>query len=598
MGRLDSWKAIAGYLGRDVRSAQRWESERGLPVYRIPGAKGGGVFAYTEELDAWLHGRSDDGNRNPAEETPAQVNAPLTAVQPAAENAVSSDELAISHHLSAAPVRFALISLLVMVLLATAGFVFWRRSRKTVASSPRRPMLLVLPFMNLSGDASQDYFADGLTEELITQVGRLDPAELGVIARTSSMHYKRTNEDIAQIGRDLGVNYVIEGSVRRHQGLSRISVQLIQVRDQTHLWAQSYEASMAQVVDVERQVAAAVADKVRVRLLAHSQAGDTEAETAWPEAFDNYLEGQYFANQRRMSGLTQAIKFFHRAIEIDPNYDAAYAGLAQCYTLLAIDAVSNPEEMERNARAAAAKAVALNDSSAQAHVILAGTKVLFDFDWVGAKADFDRALTLNPNNALAHHWYANLYLEPNGRYQEAIAEMKIAQQLDPLSLIINTDLGYAYYVAGDGDAALAQFHKVLEMDPDFVPAHYDLAMVYTKRGMYAEAVRQLVQDMQISGHGDQAANLLAIYDRSGYRGVEKAVVAGSDGKPVGMRPSFTSAAEAHLFLGEVPQAISCLQSAYRNREAELIYLKADPVWSGLRSDAEFQNIERKLGLIQ
>jgi TolB-like protein len=460
-------------------------------------------------------------------------------------------------------------------------------------------MLAVLPFTNLSGDPSQEYFADGLTEELITDIGRLDPAELGVIVRSSSMKYKQTNKDVAEIGRELGVDYVLEGSVRREQGVARISAQLIQVRDQSHLWAQTYQENVEHVLEVQRKVAAAVADKIRVRLLAGTQPNDTGSATGWPEAFDNYLEGLYFANQRNLAGLTKGAAFFTRATEIDPNYAAAYAGLAQCYTLLAIDAVDNPDEMKRKAREAAAKAVAQDDTSADAHVILAGTKVFFDWDWAGAKLHFQRALALNPNNALAHHWYANLYLAPRGRSREAIAEMQVAQRLDPLSLIINTDLGYTYYLAGEDDLALAQFQKVLEMDSNFVPAHFDLSMLCLKRRMYDPAFKELALDMQASGLGDRLPTVQRLYNQSGFDGVEQFVASSSGdyGQSHGTRTSMLTAAQAYLFLGNTERALASLESACANREPGIIFLKADPAWNSLRSNGRFQAVERQVGLM-
>ena len=600
-GRLDSWKAIADYLGRDVRSVQRWESERGLPVHRIPGSRSGGVFAYTAEIEAWLHGRSGGRDVHPQADPRLAASSPVE--QPtAAENVEPSPTAPEPEPASRTkPILASVIAGLLAVALV-GSYVVVAKHPKAAASGPlqSRPMLAILPFANLSGDPSQDYFADGLTEELITQVGRLDPAELGVIARTSSMKYKHTNKDVAEIGRDLKVDYVLEGSVRREKGVARITAQLIQVQDQSHLWAQSYQQSMEHVLDVQREVAAAVADKIRVRLLAPQQAEHEDRHEdagTLPQAYDNYLEGLYFSNQRSLQGLSEAANFFTRAVEIDPNYAAAYAGLAQCYTLLVLYGVDNPEELEHRARAAAAKAVALDDSSAQAHVILAGTKVLFDFDWAGAESQFQRALTLNPNDALAHHWYANLYLAPEGRFQEAIAEMEVAQQLDPLSLIINTDLGYAYYLAGDDDAALTQFRKVLNMDPQFVPAHFDLSMLYVKHRKYDLAVREFALDLEQSGEGKQVPLIQQAYSRNGYAGVEQLVVSSNDRLGGDLRPSAITLAHANLFLGNTQRALSLLESACVKHEPGITYLKVDPSWSELRSNPQFQAIERRIGLL-
>ena len=593
-GRLDSWKAIADYLGRDVRSVQRWESERGLPVHRIPGARGGGVFAYTAEIEAWLHPSTSEGQSSSEPEIAAAVQSAKT---PAAAELGMAASPAKSGSRTKAIFAFAFSVMLAATLVG--GYVLVAKRPPGAAPKPvaKRPMLAVLPFANLSGDPSQEYFADGLTEELITEIGRMDPAQLGVIARTSSMTYKHTNKDVAEIGRELKVDYVLEGSVRREKGVTRISAQLIQVQDQSHLWAQSYQQNVEHVLDVQRAVAAAVADKIRVRLLASQKMERPEGPSTLPEAYDNYLEGLYFSNQRNLPELLKAVNFFNRAIQIDPGYAAAYSGVAQCYTLLAIDAVQNPEEMKRKAKMAAERAVALDDSSARAHVILAGTKVFFDFDWKGAESHFQRALALNPNDALAHHWYANLYLAPEGRLQEAIAEMKVAQQLDPLSLIINTDLGYTYYLAGDDDDALTQFRDVLQMDPEFVPAHYDLSKLYLKRRMYDDAIKELATDLQYSGQGKRVPELRQAYSKSGYAGVVQLMVASNNRQGSGDRPSALGLAQAYLFLGDTQRALTNLEYAYADRDPGIIYLKADPAWNELRPNPRFQALERRAGLI-
>jgi TolB-like protein/Tfp pilus assembly protein PilF len=596
-GRLDSWKAIADYLGRDVRSVQRWESERGLPVHRIPGAKGGGVFAYTAEIEAWLHPTPPSGP-TPSEPDIANSPPPGEGLPPGPDLESSVDPSPATSG-SRKKAIFAFAISLILAATIVGSYLLITKHPPTAAPKPvrTRPMLAVLPFANLSGDPSQDYFADGLTEELITEVGRLDPAELGVIARTSSMRYKHTNKDAAEIGRELKVDYILEGSVRREKGVTRISAQLIQVQDQSHLWAQSYQQNAEHVLDVQRAVAAAVADKIRIRLLASQKIERPEGASTLPEAYDNYLEGLYFSNQRNLPELFKAVNFFNRAIRIDPSYAAAYAGLAQCYTLLAIDAVQNPDEMKRKAKAAAERAVALDDASARAHVILAGTKVFFDFDWKGAQSHFQRALALNPNDALAHHWYANLYLAPEGRLQEAIAEMKVAQQLDPLSLIINTDLGYSYYLAGEDDNAQTQFRNVLQMDPEFVPAHYDLSKLYLKRRMYDAAVKEIALDLQYSGQAQRVPALQQTYSKSGYGGVVQLIVASNDRQGGGVRPSPLGVAQAYLFLGDTQRALSALEYAYAEHEPGIIYLKADPAWNELRPNPRFQALERHAGLI-
>lgn len=598
--KLDSWKEIADYLDRDIRSVQRWERSRGLPIYRLPGSKIGGVFAYTAELDKWSHGRRErqpDPYRSPnhipaatAGEISAAINTP-----PAEE--LAANEVPAKHGITARKLIFLLLTGVGLLLLAVSLVVY--RADRPSKLAARRVMLVVLPFQNLSGDPAQDYFADGLTEEMITDLGKLSPRSMGVIARTSAMKYKGTNQDVAQIGRALGVDYVVEGSVRRAGNVARISAQLIQVSDQSHLWAQNYQRDVKDILSVQADVAQAIADKVQVKLTPQSTAHAADVKPANPVAYDDFLEGLYAWNERTVASMTKGVEYFERAVQQDPSYAAAYAGMAQCYTLLAMDRVPNRAELLAKAKTAALRAVELDGSSAEAHVALGGVRVFADFDWPGAEAEFKRAIELNPNNAQAHHWYANLFLDPQGRYQEAIAEMQRAQQLDPLSLIINTDLGYAYYVAGWDKEASNQFHKVTQMDPNFVSAIYDLSLLDLKRNDEQGAWRGRLAELRTTATPELVSRMEQVYSRAGYRGVEqeRAISEGT----FGIRDypkSAWDAAQAYTYLGEKEQAISFLEAAYQQRNPAIIYIKADPFWSGLHSDRRFQELERKVGLLQ
>jgi TolB-like protein/Tfp pilus assembly protein PilF len=595
--KLDSWKEIADYLDRDVRSVQRWERSRGLPIYRVPGLKIGGVFAYTAELDEWLHSRRERQPEDEAtESTPAEADSQASATtapsQPKPENNTLAQR-AVSGRKLVWPL-LAAVALLSLVAAVAAH----RASRPTKPASTRI-MLAVLPFQNLSGDPAQEYFADGLTEEMITDLGKLNPQAMGVIARTSAMKYKSSKEDVGQIARALGVGYVLEGSVRRVGNQARISAQLIQVSDQSHLWAQNYQRDVKDILSVQADVARAIADKVQVKLNPHSPAHVADAKPANPEAYDDYLEGLYAWNERTVASMTKGAEYFERAVEQDPNYAAAYAGMAQCYTLLGMDRVPNIRELLAKAKTAALRAVELDDSSAEAHVALGGVRVFADFDWPDAEAEFKRAIELNPNNAQAHHWYANLYLDPQGRYEEAIAEMKRAQELDPLSLIINTDLGYAYYVAGRDADAGSQFRKVMNMDPNFVPAMYDLYLLDLKRKDDLGAWRDRLAGLRVSVPSELRSKMEEVYNRAGYRGVEQEVAA-SQGT-FGLRDypkSVWDAAQAYAYLGEKDRAISFLETSYEQRNPAIIYIKCDPYWTSLHFDPRFQDLERKLGVLQ
>ena len=597
--KLDSWKEIADYLDRDVRSVQRWERSRGLPVYRLPGSKIGGVFAYTAELDEWSHSRDErqpDRDQSP-ESIPAVTASTISAATTTLPQNQVANGLPTKHVLTARKLIPVLLAGVVLLFLVAA--VAMHRRIRSAKPPARRVMLAVLPFQNLSGDAAQEYFADGLTEEMITDLGKLNPRAMGVIARTSAMKYKNSKEDIAQIGHSLGVDYILEGSVRRAGNEARISAQLIQVSDQSHLWAQNYQRDVKDILSVQADVARAIADKVQVKLNPQQGPPATGSKPANAQAYDDYLEGRYALNQRTVASMTKGAEFFERAVERDPNYAAAYAGMAECYTLLGVDRVPNRLELLANAKRAALRAVELNDSSAEAHVALGGVRVFADFDWPGAEAEFKRAIELNPNNAQAHHWYANLYLDPQGRYEEAIAEMQHAQQLDPLSLIINTDLGYAYYVAGRDDEADRQFRKVVEMDPNFRPAMHDLWLLDLKRNDEKAAWRDRLAELRLSVRPELLWKVEQVHNRAGYRGVEQECATSEGTFDIqGYPKSAWDAAQAYAYLGEKDQAISFLETSYQQRNPAIIYVKCDPFWSSLHSNSRFQELERRVGVLQ
>ena len=595
--RLDSWKAIAHYLDRDVRSVQRWEHARGLPVYRVPGSKSGGVFAYAHELDEWLHRRSDTQTESD------RLSSSPTAVEGLSGSDISSPSVLpnLDTDRGAAPRSRRAISrttrtllLAGLAVLVTVGLIARQRWGQP---APSRTMLAVLPFLDLSGDPAQGYFADGLTEEMITDLGKLNPKALGVIARTSAMTYKQTNKNVGQIGHELQVSYVLEGSVRREGKVIRVSAQLIQVSDQTHLWAQNYESDVKDILSVQREVAEAIANKIQIKLGPRKPAELAESKPANPQAYDDYLKGLYLWNERSVAGMTRGAQFFEQAAAEDPAYAAAYAGMARCYALISMEGAPNSRELLAKAKTSAARAVELDNSSAAAHVALGGVKVFSDFDWPGAEAEFKRAIELNPNDAEAHHWYANLYLDPQGRYQEAIAEMKRAQELDPLSLIINTDLGYAYYVAGSDDAAASQFHKVLEMDPTFAPASYDLAILRLKQKMYDAPLREKIAQLRISGPARLLSKVEELSTQQGSPRMEQVHSASPRISAISDDPnSVWDTALAYTYLGDKEQALSFLEAAYQQRNPAIIYIKCDPFWSSLHAETRFQELERKLGV--
>lgn len=607
--RLDSWKSIAEFLGRDVRSVQRWERERGLPVHRVPGERGGGVFAYTDELNGWLHSRDTTVMLAEPDAESALSTAPAMPQGSAAGSTTSAHESLDQAAAVSAPAiqqtnirhRPVLPVAIVAAVLALAAAIYavvrWLPARAPV---PVRVTLAVLPFINLSGNPEQDYFADGLTEEMITDLSRLNPGALGVIARTSAMKYKGTHEDVAQIGRELNANYILEGSVRRAGGEVRVSAQLIRVSDQTHVWARNYERHIKDVLQVQSEVAQAIADRIQLNLTPQQQSRLASPMPSNPEAYDNYLKGLYFLNRRGLSDLQASASFFTQAARLDPGFAPAKAGLAQCYTLLALDVVANNQQMAGLARDAATKAVMLDASSASALTSLAAVHALFDYNWPEARRGFERAIALNSNYALARHWYAVLYLDPQGRFDEAVSQLNRALEIDPLSLIINTDLGFTWRLAGRNTDALRQYQKVLAMDNTFVPAHYRLASLYEQTGAYDKWLGEYLTVLRLINDPELGPTIQQLYARGGYHAVlrRNAETMGTFALPSeNSRRSYGNTARVLVTLGQNARALSMLEKSYARREPGFIYLKVDPAWAPLRSEPRFQALERQMGLL-
>ena len=451
--------------------------------------------------------------------------------------------------------------------------------------------LAVLPLESLSGDASQDYFADGMTDELITDLGKI--SALRVISRTSVMPYKRVRKSLPQIARELSVDAVVEGTVLRSGEQVRITAQLIQASADKHLWAESYEGDLRDTLALQKKVARAIAEQIRINLTPQEQAVLKNVKVVNPEAYEAYLKGRYFWNKRTADGLKKAIDYFNQAIEKDPNYAQAYTGLADSYALLGDweYGILAPKEAFPRAKAAATKALALDNTLGEAHTSLAFSLDLFDWDWASAEREFRRAIELNPGYATAHHWYA-WHLSEMGRNREAIAEMRKAQNLDPLSLIISADVAEILLVAHSYDQAIEQSRKTIDMDPNFAVAHYELGQALVQKHMYKEAIAELQKAIELSGGSTTCtSNLAFAYAASGRR--KEAVKILSDLKNRS-KQNASEIALMYVGLDEKDQAMTWLKKAYEQRFNPSILLR--PAFDPLRSDPRFQNLVRRIGL--
>lgn len=491
-----------------------------------------------------------------------------------------------------------------IALLSTTA-VFWYVQRPNRGNQPasEKVMLVVLPFVNLSGDPQQEYLADGMTEEMIARLGELDPEHLGVIARTSSMQYKHAQKGASQIARELGVNYLLEGSVRRDGNRVRVTAQLIQAKDETHLWAGDFDRELKDVLRLQSDVALAISNKIALSLKGPVQERLAEAPTLNPEAHEAYLQGLHDSDLRTRPGMLRAIDDFQRATVLDPNYAAAYAGLARVYSLATVPGGLPVQESMPKAREAALRAIALDDSLAEGHTLLGFVKAHYDYDWAGAEREYRRALELNPNDAYAHLFYSNSYLSPLGRHEEAIAEMGKAISFDPFSPPIQSFLGRTYLWARQYDKALAQFNKCAEMFPGFAIDHERLAHLYTYTGKFEEAISEETKARLLAGEDPKSVlkkedALRRALKKEGPKGYWKQVTEYSrmpENPPEAYRGPYGMAI-LYARLGENEKALQALEEALNQRALEMTEIGVEPALDPLRGQERFQNLLQRVGL--
>jgi eukaryotic-like serine/threonine-protein kinase len=461
------------------------------------------------------------------------------------------------------------------------------------AGAPRIESLAVLPLENLSGDATQDYFADGMTEELITNLAKI--RALRVISRTSAMRYKGTHKSLPEIAGELNVDGVIEGSVERSGDRVRITAQLIVASTDTHLWAESYERDVRDVLALEDEVARAIANEVKVTLTPQEQAALTGRRPINPEAYEAYLKGRYYWSQRTGEAEQKGLEYFEQAIALAPAYAQAYAGVADSYIVLGVHGHLPIKEAFPKARVAATEALELDETLAEAHTSLGAIKTFYDWDWPGSEREFRRALQLSPNYPNAHHWYAH-YLAAVGRVDEAIGEMKRDKELDPVGPTVISWLGKTLYYAHQYDQAIEQYRRVIELAPEWAADHHSMiGDCYAQKGMFAEAIAEWQKSLTLAGDTELAASLEHAYLNSGYTGyLQKRLdrlKASAPARPV----ASLDFAYAYALLGDKDHALEWLEKAYEERDPWL-YVKAEPQLDNLRSDPRFQDLLRRMNL--
>jgi TolB-like protein/DNA-binding winged helix-turn-helix (wHTH) protein/Tfp pilus assembly protein PilF len=479
---------------------------------------------------------------------------------------------------------------LALVLAISLSWILypWRSADATIHS------LAVLPLENLSGDASQDYFVDGMTDELITHLGQINT--LRVISRTSAMTYKNVHKPLAEIARELNVDAVVEGSVLRSGERVRINTQLIRVPADEDMWAQSYEGDLRDTLALQSKVAQDIAEQIRVTLNRRERAALEKSQAVNPVAYEAYLKGRYFLNKRTGDGLSKAIEYFNSAIESDPTYAEAYSGLADAYALSGDwkYGVLSPKDAFPKARAAATKALALDGSLGEAHASLAFALDLYGWDWEAAEAEYKQAIKLKPGYATAHQWYS-WHLIMMGRNSEAMSEIRKAESLDPVSLIISADIADALCVAHLYDEAVQQSKKTLELDPNFAVGHYELGQALVQKHMYDEAIAEFQRAIELSGHsGAFDSSLGHVFAVSGRKeealNMVKVLKARDDQNP----SAGADIAMIYVGLGDQDQAMIWLSRAYEDRFKASILLR--PAFDPLRSNVQFKDLRRRIGL--
>ncbi len=454
--------------------------------------------------------------------------------------------------------------------------------------------LAVLPLENLTGDAAQEYFADGMTDALITRLAQI--GALRVISRTSAMHYKGTHKKLPEIASELNVDAVVEGSFARSGSQVRINAQLVHARTDQHLWARQYERELTDILVLQADVAGAIADEIRITLTPQERARLTSAHTIVPEAYEDYLRGRFYWNKRTPEGLKKSLEYYRSSLERDPSYALAHAGLAECYNMMGYWGVLSPKEAYPLARSEARAAVEIDESSTEAHTALGWTLFAYDWNWPEAKKELDRAVRSNPGYATARQWLSHYWIYL-GRKRESLDCVKHTLELDPLSLVMNSNAAFMYFFARDFDAAVERARKTIELDPHFAPPYLCLGQALEQKALFPEAIQAFDRGLV---HSERAPFMLAAlghaYAASGNRSAALASL--KDLEELSLRRYISPYYFALLSAGsgEAENSLTWLEHALEDRSTWLTWLKVDPRFDALREQPRFHELLGKIGL--
>ena len=633
--RLDSWKEIAAFFGRDERTVRRWEKDSALPVHRVPGGAKGRVFAYERELDQWLSTPQalrtttlaleppvlePQASESPA--SPAQLEVQLEAQEeaPQPEEVPQEVQHADKRWHFGAPAIW--LGTLAVCAALVAGIWVYRKSHRfaAYASTPSvsrgsaknlRPTgalaqdsnfgtdsVAVLPFTNVGGNANLEYLSDGITESLIGNLAHVP--QLKVRSRDSVFRYKGKDVDVQTAGRNLRVSVLVSGRVMVQRDAIEISAEVTDVRDNTEIWGRRYQGKRADLISLQRQMAGDIAERLRSSISTADRQQVTNQGTEDAEAYSLYLKGRYAWNNRTYGELQKAISYFNQAIAKDPGYALAYSGLADAYAVLPNFGGNQNEDFPK-ANAEARKALELDPTLAHPHAVLGSNEIQYEWDFAGGEAEFKKSFELDPNDATAHQWYGDEIGQIGGREQEAFAEIDLAHELDPLSPTITRVVGGVRGSARKFDEEIAICGKLATDNPTFAIAHDCLARGYRGKHMYPQVIEEWKTFGRLSGYqinADFAAAAEQGFRSSGWKGaLTKAIEFRLAQRKTGYYSAF-DIANLYAGLGDKEQAFHWLDIAYQEHDWELIILNTDSAFDPLHSDPRFAALARKVGLPQ
>lgn len=578
--RLDSWKEVAVYLNRDVTTVQRWEKREGMPVHRHVHDRVGSVYAYREELDAWVRSRKVPEPDRQVAEPPnhAAVSPPSSSQAEMLANPARKTRIAV--------VAAGLASLLLL------GGYFIRRSAQSASASGGRLIIGVLPLKNLSGDAGQEYFVDGLTEEVVTQLGQLNPERIGVVRCSPQPGEQQEVSAIPELARQSGARYVLEGSVRRQDAHARISLQLIRVPDQAIIWTESFDRSVGDVLSLQSEIAQRIGSELEVQVLGHPAPRPVN-----PEVVEAYLRGRFELSRHDSSDspLSDAARInFERAAALDRSYAPAYAGLADFYRLKGGEKDEDSEQAWPLAAKYADQALSLDPRGADAHVALAWIKLAHDWDWEAARNHVLRALELNPSSPEAHSVYAT-YLRIAGDVAEAVNQRKQALALDPSRSDLRERLASEYFFARDYPDAVALARQALSENPLDASQHYGLCngLRYMKR--FDESVAECGKVLALEGHMDWVDAYLQQYRSHGYEAA-RLLIEGKRLRLMERNPhaDLWDLANAYVAVGKIGETLSILEKGIPIHDSGLLQLRVDPDFDPIRGDPRYAALLRQI----